>query len=112
MYSNMFKTINGWTKAEMIEVIKNRPNYICSNESNCLYRDNRGGACAIGAFIPDDLYDPCIERKGAIGIAETYEGLHFPLKPAVLATFQSVHDKALGGDINAILIKWIEDNVE
>ena len=31
---------------------------------SCLYRGPDGSRCAIGLCIPDDLYDPCMERQG------------------------------------------------
>ncbi|MEM5403808.1 hypothetical protein [Paraburkholderia unamae] len=31
---------------------------------NCMYRDGRGHACAIGAVVPESVYDPAMEGKG------------------------------------------------
>lgn len=108
----MFKCINGWTKAEMIEVIKNRPNYKCTYAGTCFYRNGNGGKCAIGAFIPDDLYHPRIESQRACGVFDTYSGLSFPLDGPALNAFQVIHDTTKHNDINAELIKWVEANVE
>lgn len=35
------------------------------NRENCLYRGPNGLKCAIGCIIPDDLYRPEMEGKGA-----------------------------------------------
>lgn len=42
-----------------------KQNEKCMVDDSCAYRGPGGTACAIGAMIPDDLYDPCIEGVGA-----------------------------------------------
>jgi hypothetical protein len=44
---------------------KQRPSFNESNPnvSHCAYRGPNGSRCAIGYYIPDDLYDPLMELK-------------------------------------------------
>lgn len=65
----------------------------------CLYRDGRGGACVVGAFIPDALYVPDMEGKGALSVAHWFKGEgaaeagdFFVTHRRVLGVLQSVHD--------------------
>lgn len=47
---------SGWTKEEILRVIKEKNNNtVCMNKDKCAYRNSEGNACAIGAFLPDDL---------------------------------------------------------
>jgi hypothetical protein len=39
----------------------------------CMYRGPRGLKCAIGALIPDDLYDPAMEMKSIGQLLRSWE---------------------------------------
>ena len=70
----------------------------------CLYRGPNNLKCAIGAMIPDSLYDPEMDEnpQGVIDLLETYPALadHFSEVYGVegfddrefLARFQKLHD--------------------
>ena len=40
-------------------------------EPGCRYRGDNGMKCAVGALIPDDLYSPFMEGKGATALEVT-----------------------------------------
>ena len=54
-------------KAWQAFVVEQRPASVCYDSDgdldSCLYRDPNGNRCAIGLCIPDDQYDPGIERR-------------------------------------------------
>lgn len=118
----MYKAINGWTKAKMIEKIyKGNNGKRCTNSVNgiCAYRgrggDNFGNSCAVGVFIPDDLYTENMEGLSAIGLINNYPVLvdYVPLPKDGLDDLQSVHDKNNGiEDVREELKTWINTNVE
>jgi hypothetical protein len=124
VYKEKFKTINGWTKAEMIEAVKK---YMLKHQSvetyagdvpgmtfTCLYQAPDGNRCAVGCFIPD----------GHIAL-KMREGIHLllplvpdlkrklPLNREGLMELQAVHDKINDPTINPRprVLKWIRDNV-
>ncbi|CAE6856724.1 hypothetical protein R75461_07750 [Paraburkholderia nemoris] len=41
-----------------------------ADPNQCLYRDGHGGACAVGAIIPDALYCPTMEHKNLHALIE------------------------------------------
>jgi hypothetical protein len=43
----------------------------CMRNRSCVYRDGKGGMCAVGVFISDEHYTPAIE---SIGIADHNRG--------------------------------------
>ena len=74
-------------------------------KGNCVYRNN-GYRCAVGLFIPDDVYDPSMENEGDLeelignwSHDEWYEEgdkrlpSWFNDKEGLLAALQVAHDK-------------------
>jgi hypothetical protein len=69
----------------------------CANErGDCLYRDGKGGACVVGAFIPDSLYSRAFEFKS---VRTLYAFANSPTLAAfivrhgpLLEKLQQVHD--------------------
>ncbi len=43
-----------------------------SDERICLYRDPTGAKCAIGIWIPDEMYDPLFEKNLASMLMECF----------------------------------------
>ena len=121
-----YRTINGWTKAKMIETIRKNNNgtrAFDSVESECMYLTTDGNRCAVGCFIPDDFLndppehdeDPFMYVGAADGLLEKFPFLRkfMPVEVEALEFMQSVHDDFEGeGDIRDRLTQWIEDNVE
>ena len=73
-----------------------------SGSRACQYRDHRGGACAVGAFIPDALYSPDMENKNVDGMFmwcsvfgtanhRAFVAIMSRFEP-LLAALQKVHD--------------------
>lgn len=120
----MFKTINGWTKARMIQEIQTKMlDHKSTNGFVCVYRAPDGNRCAMGVFIPDDLYDSKMECKNAHAL--TQRSSHYEIFKPLLAVLplgfegmtdlQAVHDNDYIQDTEdprPRLIKWIEENVE
>lgn len=54
----MYKAINGWTKDKILEQLDKRmpDEGAATRDGNCCYLTDEGKTCAIGAFIPENLY--------------------------------------------------------
>ena len=66
-----------------------------SDSSGCLYRAEDGGRCAVGYFIPDDVYSVSMEGKSVSSLWDTWHDV----LPAwmgdnieLLTDLQNVHD--------------------
>lgn len=67
-----------------------------ATETNCLYRDGKGGMCAIGCLIPDSIYTPDFEYRDVFSLVKA----RFKLKtPNIIKKFtnfaselQLIHD--------------------
>jgi hypothetical protein len=116
-----YQPINGWTKAEIINAITQgnqgtrsmrqldpRRSHVCS------YRGVGGNKCAVGIFIPDDLYHEDCERRQAWQLLRDYPGLKefMPLPVDALDWMQDVHDYSYESDPRPALIDWVMDYVK
>jgi hypothetical protein len=114
----MYKTINNWTKESMIEHVKANfkgksvktfdHNYC----SSCAYRGDNGAKCAVGMFIPDELYKS--EMEGLLDrLSELEPRLKnvMPLDVDGLLSLQGSHDNSEPENTLADMIEWIERNV-
>lgn len=108
----MFKTTNGWTKERMIKRIWEFPDRKCVEDENSLYRNTEGNACAVGRFIPEEIYNVMFEDKNILQIWDKVHNF-MPLDIDGMDIFQMEHDyyDKING-INDILTKWILENVE
>jgi len=68
-----------------------------ADDPGCLYRAEDGGRCAVGYFIPDDVYSVCMEGKSVSVLWNTWQDK----LPAwmgdnieLLTDLQNVHDTA------------------
>lgn len=112
-----FKTINGWTKARMIERIQtemlDHPSFY---ESSCRYRSDDGNKCAVGVFIPDKIYTTRMENRFPTDKC-LWDVIcdHMPLEALAMFDLQKVHDEKSHidkSDRRPALVKWINENVE
>lgn len=90
----MYKCINGFTKAKMIEMIMKGNNGTCSQDDEaCLYRGPDGNKCVVGCFIPDDKYSPRMEGLGFGDLLVKFPELrkYMPLGEG-MSTLQRLHD--------------------
>ena len=122
----MYKTINGWTKKKMSQAIMERMldhrsvgHALEHTPAKCRYRAPDGNRCAVGVFIPDELYTPDMDTRltshiqpfpwngGPIGAL-------MPLTIHGLLELQHVHDDYTGPDPDPrpALLAWINENVE
>jgi hypothetical protein len=89
--------------------------YSGNSRSNCAYRTQSGGACAVGAFIPDAAYSPTMENHGVTYIQHYFPHVmkHMPVALEGLREMQKTHDSATmnSRDVVGELIEWIEANV-
>lgn len=131
----MFKAINGYTKARILEVIQNtfqgKSMKVMSNGSpSCAYRGENGSKCAVGLFIPDEVYRDAMDELDPKWNGTDVEtslqrfpelGQHMPLEVEALQKLQSIHDgEKLQYEtdlrptetIKNELLQWVETNVE
>ena len=66
-----------------------------STEVGCLYRSAEGGMCAVGYFIPDDVYSVSMEGKSVSSLWDTWQD-ELPAwmgdNIELLTDLQNVHD--------------------
>lgn len=114
----MYKTINGFTKAKMIDVLckeyKGQALHIYEDGSKstvCSYLNTAGQKCAVGCFIPDGHEGQKIEY-GVSSLLFKYRDLRskMPLIEEGLRLFQIYHDHQARS--LAEIIGWVIDNVE
>lgn len=120
----MYKPINGFTKAKIIETIQTRMldhRSIVKDKSGhflCAYRAGDGNRCAIGVFIPDG-HNGEMHNGRVDNLLTKYPDLrqNMPLEDDALDRLQLIHDKYytpndnLAGDPRPDLIEWINENV-
>lgn len=113
-----YKCINGWTKQGMIRaIIGGNKGRLSINNHICLYRSDGDNKCAVGVFIPDDLYSSICECTTAVTLLAKFPGLttYMPLSFKGMDELQQVHDGLIiegsSTDPRPYIIKWIENNV-
>lgn len=114
----MYKTINGWTIARIVETIQtdmsNKPSHAdhADGAGICAYRGANGNKCAIGVFIPDSEYKETMERIGVYNLLKLFPNLqdYMPLPLDALAALQDIHDAGIL-DRRPNLIAWVKANV-
>src|SRR5476651_1935246 len=117
----MFKAINGWTKAKILKVMRNRRyNAAAVNEEGtCKFLTNNGNRCAVGLFIPKG-HEGLRACGGVVDLLSKFEDLVevMPLKLTALQKLQMSHDdcagKKKGKEANAkqAMINWVKKHVE
>lgn len=123
----MFQTMNGWTKEKMIEQIKNEmldhvsANPNVSNRMVCAYRADDGNKCAIGVFIPNEVYNSSMEGRTPLSPEFWHVlAMYMPLNAHGMWQMQQIHDHSdvlfknamRPIDPRPLLIEWIQNNVE
>lgn len=66
-------------------------------ETGCAYRGDGGCACAIGALIPDDKYDPAMENHSVWSLIEA-----FPAALAHLGVTKGSNDNGFLGQLQGV----------
>lgn len=86
-------------------VAGDRERALASNGMGCVYRGDRDAAsetrCALGVCIPDDMYNPEIDRYGSITdvrdhMSEWYESVFNGIGSEHLQSLQYIHDLHFG----------------
>lgn len=114
----MYNTINGWTKAKMLEHIsQNFKGKSVNDDGLCVYRGNNGTKCAVGLFIPDEIYTKRMDSdKGmsAIQLSRFYPDVanHMPLGLQEMHYLQLVHDNSNPANTKESLINWVNTYVK
>jgi hypothetical protein len=114
----MFKTINGFTKQKIKDVINQRfTKKSMGPDGTCVYRGPEGSMCVVGCFIPDTEIDEDflanINQRSVTGLFSKRPHLKdlMPIEYTGLIEFQEAHDE--GYDCTKRdLIEWVENNVE
>lgn len=90
---------SGWTRERFMAQIRARNNgsaSVSENGSSCAYRGADGNACAIGCFIPDDVYSKSYEGKGVLKLLQRHPEI-WEFMPSddinFLSRLQTVHDR-------------------
>lgn len=115
----MFETINGFTKARIVDMIingnKGYPSNAGRTDPNCNYRGVGDNKCAVGCFIPDNLYNANMEGYGIGNLLIKFPDLNrvMPLPFRALEQLQATHDKYSGTELDPRpdLINWIDKNI-
>ena len=93
----MYKLINGWTKAAVMEQIKKYNNGTQARDKKhtvCKYKTENGNRCAIGCFIPDG--HAALNHEGdVLSMLNVFPDLwdKMPFDVDGIGYFQSAHDK-------------------
>ena len=113
-----YQALNGWTKGSILEAIaKGNLGARSIAGIRCAYRGDGGNKCAIGVFIPDEVYSEDCEQQTVDYLLEQYPGLraYMPLEVDALLSLQAIHDHAVMGskelDPRPVLLDWIKKNV-
>lgn len=116
----MYKTINGWTKSQLLKVIKarryNAP--AVGYAGICEYSTANGNRCAIGMFIPSGHHG--LKLRGTVTeLLGEYPDLKdiMPLPRRALVKFQGIHDScskphAETKNAKQAMIQWVKANVK
>ena len=113
-----YRPINGWTKAKIIETIRNRPDVACiESENNAVYFDNKGNSCAVGVFIDEKYRSRALNEVGVTELFRTFPEVArlLPLEMRGMTELQVIHDDMMLlhiEGINQALIQWVLINVE
>ncbi len=117
----MYQTINGWTKAKMIQHIKDNfkgksTEMITTNGTtyaSCRYRTSCGKKCAVGLFIPENMYSFNFEGHNITNLlAENSElGKVLPLPLYMMNKLQHIHDCSKPEETLRNIVYWIQNHV-
>lgn len=111
-----FKTKADWTKDKMIAhvILEFQGKSIDPESHTCMYRSPENKKCAVGMFIPNELYHSGIEGTSAHAILKDpklYKSM--PLESFGMQTLQGIHDGSkTDEDCLNSMVEWIEANVE
>ena len=92
----MYKAINGFTKSNILETIESKFSKVSIDSRGlCQYRGENNAKCAVGIFIPDEVYCSTMENKGIGGLLWHNNLLIslMPLETEALIELQEKHDK-------------------
>lgn len=113
----MHKTINGWTKQEMLDRIESDfKGKATKGTVQCAYLTLDGRRCGIGLFIPKD-HDSESFNGGVVSLLDAYPDLftELPLDIDGSQELQMIHDNLSGYstliDQKNVLKQWINNRV-
>lgn len=109
----MYKPINGWTKRKIVNHIKKNFKGKSKDSFMCMYRDSDGRKCAVGLFIPDDMYDESMEGHTFATLTRTTDiEEYMPLENTAMWDFQLIHDHSKENETLEKMLEWVKTNVE
>jgi hypothetical protein len=96
----------------MIEAIKQGNDGTASTMDGigCAYRGSNNNKCAVGCFIPDDLYRSSFESVWVRNLPQNIIDI-MPLNVEGMVLLQEVHDDD-SDNVREAMIEWIEDHVQ
>ena len=111
----MNKLINGWTKEKLIEKIETdfKGKSVGEDGRTCLYRGKQGTKCAVGLFIPDELYSLKMEHRSVNSLLNEFDLLktYMPLYNDSMDNLQFIHDNSSKGNCKQEMIDWVNNYV-
>lgn len=117
----MKHAINGWTKQSMIDHIKvnfKGKSVSDADGDTCLYRGPNDTKCAVGMFIPDNLYNKEMDYGSTHGVSylklvSKYPEIFsfMPLDNLDMLQLQTVHDGSQPTHTLRDMLEWIEKHV-
>jgi len=116
----MYEPINGFTKQKMIDVINEKFTIKSEAGGKCAYRGTDNARCAVGCFIPDDIYTPAMDDmsdSSAWIMLQKYPQLQplMPLDSNAMGYFQKHHDDREplpNQSFKDHMIMWVQNNVK
>lgn len=111
-----YNLINGWTKQELMSKIKlefKGKSLAHETPRTCLYRGPEGKKCAVGLFIPDELYSQAFENRSYFSLTNKNPELRkfMPMDEESMNALQFVHDTSKIETTKEKILKWIDTNV-
>jgi hypothetical protein len=117
---DQFNPRGGWTRRRIREVLHqafgNDARKCADTMDNCMLRLRPGwrsaetaSACAVGAFIPDDVYMEGMEALTCRDLYLEYPDIDWPLGVMGMAFLQGEHDCAPNDEpVLPYLLRWVQ----
>lgn len=104
--------INGWTKKTMIKHIKDNFKGKSIYSVWCAYRGSEGTKCAVGMFIPDEIYSYTMEQLTYSDLLDGFPEVSSFVPLEDMRGLQDAHDNSLPQCTLSDMLSYIKAHVE